>query len=401
MLSLSTPIREKRVPLHLIRRAFGPYKVHLNTKVSEDELEEILAYVEGSLYGRILVLSSVASEVLDVYTPHPDGGDRMETTISIRGVVPTKPLFIKTSDGTLTYTRALCRHFTLLRDYFEEYDDETTIVVPFSSQEVTSIVAALENRGRVSTKLADVLPCLRHLNPICNTLPLLFSMDVTDAPTLLSLVSTFTVEERRELALAGATSFIGLSLPDGGQGPAILTSAPSVRENMALSRVLFGEVYPSWLFCYTYLSRYDLRYPTRSSPLLDLLLTADFTVDSYTSPSYMWPTVSSYIIQAIVGESVGLTWNETKRLLAMVGIASSHLGNETLRVCAPYGIGSRQTLVWSFTKENLAYLASQYPGEWKDSFLEDAKKLSHYISDASSIVQNGNFSISGGATNTL
>lgn len=373
MLRLSTPIRETRVSLSLVRSAFGLYKAESMTRLSEHQLGELLAYLNGEKDGDILAIIEVIALMLPTM--------KMREAMSIRGVLPHKLITIKCSDGEVPATRSLGRHFILFRDFFTEYENETVIGVPYSSRVVRNVIDALNwtsVRGD-GPRLVSCMDCIRHFNPILNTFPLLFSTQDAPASLLLSILPNFTEKEIKELLLVGSTNYIGLTFPGNGMDVSLLAAAQTVRSNRALCMELFRDTYPSWLFCYIELNDHSIRYPARGTDLFDLILTADFTKDSSTSQSYMWPTVAAYITNSLKTTTLQLTWSEIARLLAMLGIISSELKNDELNVCAPYGIGNSKSSTWSPTPETLTYMGSVYPGTWKDTYLFEAIKLSHYV----------------------
>lgn len=105
-----------------------------------------------------------------------------------------------------------------------------------------------------------------------------------------------------------------------------------------------------------------------------LLRTADFSDEHY-------PALDEAIRGRCYGFMNGLVlgrdmnWDMIARFLAMMGIRSKELLNETLDVCPPYGVtycSKHSETVWPQLRE-------LYPGVWKDTYYTDAvKKANEY-----------------------
>lgn len=356
MLSLVTPIREYRVPLKLLRSILGLRRYKIRVSVSEYELEEFLAYLSGESQLSTFTVKDVVGRVIDSPAQIPIG------TLSNRAIR------VMCSDGSLPEEASVFfRHFAFFRDYIEEYPEEDRIAIPHKKDVLASILGVLVSTRTFSQapKLLDVLDCLEFLNPLNNALFLLFSLEGVPLQRVEGLVAKMTMSERQALYL---THEGGVTVPEDG-GLSVLTVAPSVAMYKEIFVPLLSSVYPSWVF-------YRLNDLGAVSTAQGFLLTADFTVDSYTG-RHMGRSILPIIIHML---SVDRPWYEMARLLAMIDVVSPQLFNTELEVCLPYGAARDSARSdWKIKEETLNALKKSYPGEWKDEFLWEAVQRSQSL----------------------
>lgn len=357
MITIHTQARSHRVPLTQARRRLGPYDYKAVAHLTMTEYDAILDYLRGEEEGYTLQVVRAVDKMCCESVEYKYG-ERGPCSLPLplqRAVHLTNPSFVtlRSNDGAeFPLRRSRTSHFTLLADYFEEYPDETSIDIPHPGTVLKDALGPIHSKV---SSLSSCLDCVRLLNPSGNTYFLEFNLEGIDPQVLKDISLTFTGEERKELKRIYRSEGYSYPLPDDGEGYCILAACENVRQYSRIGS-LFSD-YPGWLFSH-------LVYGWHPEEVYyDVLLKADFTRDEGEARSHLRKSILHLIVSALKHKK-NLVWEEAGKLLAMIGIISPYLFNDTLDVCPPYGM---RLYAENLTDEGLeARLKAIYPGKWNE-----------------------------------
>lgn len=360
MLTIHTEAQSTRLSLVQVKTRLGDIGYRQSTRLTIPEYDAVLEYMRGEKEGSTLQVLHAVDKMTTRFNLLGRYAERGPCSLpaSLLGAVwLTNPSFVtlRSNDGGETrLRRSRTGHFTLLRDYFEDYPEENSIELPYSTEVVRAALGPLHSKV---VSLVSCRECVKHLNPTCNTYYLEFNLEGIEPDELKLLAHSFTEKERKELRVIYGTANYSYPLPGDGEGHGILASCETVR---CYSRIneLFSS-YPSWLFCHlAYGWHGDEVYYTA-------LLEGDFRGEQCeTYSGDLHTTLKSYITQALKYKK-DLTWDQAAHLLAMLGLSGSFLFNESLDVCPPYGI---VLITKPFEDEDVKKrMRSIYPGVWSDT----------------------------------
>lgn len=369
MLTLCTRSRVERVPLAVLHRTFGPYPTATHVFSTDRYINLLQHYLtEGKLpSGMCLLLRSIFPKTdIERY-----GDEYIRVGYHILKVYPSSTIALACRDKTIQVNSIYATIFGVLRDFIEDYPGEP-VVVPFTSGEITNALSP-ELHTTNPTKLSTCLPCLQWLRPHRNTYFLEYDLTHIKAAFLLELSSSFTEGERDGLAevdsLANARSGVSpggvhapLLPPNGGRGHCVLAHSRAVRDQVTLCEELFPS-YPSWRLVNMIK---HIGSPGVDEKLTTLLLTGYFADEYRETHRHL---IHSTIYNTLCQDSLG--WEDTKRLLSMLGIVSRELMNEEMAVMAPFGVGYPTNVLSPVGLEEK--LGRIYPGVWSWRFFRDAQ----------------------------
>lgn len=366
MLCVYSFTRSRYIPYSLLSKRLG--RGHLYnafTSLSEGCFTELVSFLDKGPCEDIVLLRTAIDSILTEYyvwmTPCSLSLDGQE---HIPVAVTEPKIRLRCSDGVkIERTRVLCDIFTLIRDFSAEYPGEE-IPVPYESGTVQLALSPLlyARTAQNTASLRNCLSCVKHLNPITDLYYLAFSLEGMDPEEVRAL--SLTQQDRAFLRETYTYDCDEWSVPlsHGGEGHYILVTSGSVRADRALRAALFSD-------CPSLLAYLDIttRDPKCESPI-PRLLTTDFSKDC----SYVPYIHSVRMADCICGLMIAshkrgeLTWDDAKKLLAMMGLRHTYLDNENVELILPYGAYLSPIELQRSLCDLGETLAGIYPGEWDE-----------------------------------
>jgi hypothetical protein len=260
-----------------------------------------------------------------------------ESDFYLAPMVGGTSITIRCGDGSIVdrYTsETLARHFTLFRDFFEDYPEAKEITIPnVMRSDVNDVLSAVVN-GYAET-LNPLLYTLEVLNPFSNAVFLSFDMTGTDHREITRLLAKITPEERESILCAhrlrqdmciGADDII--PLPPGPA--ALLGTSEEGLEYLATKEGSQLVQHNGWLFVNA-MSNHCVKYAGK-------LIISGFTNDAWV-PLTIREQVSVCNMMSRYLEQIDESNKRASALLcAMFGYRHELLGNMDDVVCAPFSL---------------------------------------------------------------
>jgi hypothetical protein len=243
---------------------------------------------------------------------------------------------IECSDGTSIYDldlETLSRHFTLFRDFFNDYPNADSISIPTIRVRDLKTVLCVLFEQTVVTLTEQILYTINVLNPIHNAFFLLFSLIGTKREVVTSLMNRVTDEEKQNIidshilrTYHNSELYTVIRLPPQ---VAFLAGTYSGSEYLATEEGYSLAGHNGWAFCNA--------AKHRQIPLMCKLIKSDFTQDKYIPLTGNERSVVCYSVAECIS---GLSDEKDRSVLilacTMLGIHHESLGNVGKKANSPY-----------------------------------------------------------------
>lgn len=336
MLTLLTEFRAFRVSRSSLVATLGrPVTTKRIVKMNYAAVVELLALLNGEQVSFVLMVKAILV-LCEVWI-----GEAEALVHSLPNVTEERFSFTG-QEGVTTIEvskSTLARHFTLVRDYIEEYPDATSISIPDCTHILATISGILELNVILSAlrwaEEASVYT-LQILNPVSELYYFFLPLSLYSTQKLIDLCNSVTDDERRWVLEAHRTLRASPSapelldyIPEGGAGPCILAAFNNGRTYLCEKGSALLPHHPSYLFMNAY-----LHDRCGSDELMDTLL--DGTFDDETC--YLSDEDVLHVVQALTYSIVDASEEKIGKILAMMGVRHPSFGNIELQVSAPFQI---------------------------------------------------------------
>lgn len=219
----------------------------------------------------------------------------------------------------------LARHFSLIKDFIEEYPEASEVALPGRTKIHQTIFSLFNLNGTKVSLDAEVLYLLQTLNPITELYYLLYDIGEQHPAVIEGICSRITEDERSDLRELHATRVLHtpyvLPLPDEGAGNAILAALSMGRLFLCHHGLTMLPTHPSFLFLNACTYR-AVGWATLATSLIDI------GFDDVT-PYY---AAVDEVVRALVAVLPLCSDEQVCRVLSMLGVG----GLSSVSFYAPY-----------------------------------------------------------------
>lgn len=298
---------------------------------------ELLAWLNDEPVTKNLVRSALVP--FDVKEPLEDLGVKRGRSFYFRDSTDTSFLCIMKKE-------TLVRHFTLVRDFVAEYPNENTLPLPTLHRGTLTSLFLAYFTHTITARLCDVAYALSLLNPFSSLVPFHFQLRDMGVEGVRLIVGSIDEKERKALLISHTlhtrrNSRIGFhyleSLPDGGEGVAILCAMGEGRRYLASEEgreLLPG--YNSWHFI-------------NAMRMKETIGARRLFSEGFQTPDEPLGSIdiSCVVTWLITYLKRCATQEELPAVCAMLGLRHATLKNENSVVYAPYQIVAPLSLgIW-------------------------------------------------------